>query len=253
MSLKLFAPAGFAGFLEGLGQSYTPAADGSITVQPADFTAALKGGFRNFTLQTGRISISSPLPADLVSVVNAATPVANKTALTIAAQPPQARKLQYNIHIGTTTTTAITAGNVLVVGFDQDGNALSENVSLIATTTTAIKSAFAWSSVTSLTPDGTYAAAGSGTGNTFGVGVTNDFGVPTAPGSIGVGLGGEDLVCVKATKISWGGSDATKVAADDVASTTTVDAVARTIAPTTAPASSGAVDFEFTYTWANAT
>jgi hypothetical protein len=88
-----------------------------------------------------------------------------------------------------------------------------------------------------------YTANGSGTGNTVGIGLSNDFGVPTGPGLTAVGL-----ACTKATKITkvLGTSN---VAADDVASTTTVDATARTIAPTTAPAASGLVDFEFSYSF----
>jgi hypothetical protein len=181
---------------------------------------------------------SSSLPADLTTIVNAVTPT--NVALTIAAQPPHARKLQINMHIGTTTTTAVTAGTCTLVGLDQDGNAITEVISLPCTSTTAFKSKWAYASLTSATV-AAYAANGSGTGNTIGIGPTNDFGVPT-------GSQVSSLSCVKATKITkvLGTSN---IAADDVASTTTVDAVARTIAPTTAPAASGLVDFEFSYAY----
>ncbi len=89
-----------------------------------------------------------------------------------------------------------------------------------------------------------YAASGSGTGNTLGIGLSNDFGVPTVPGTVS----GLNLVCFKATKNTkvFGAS---AVAADDVASTTTVDMTARTIAPTTAPGAAGTVDFDFSYSY----
>lgn len=185
----------------------------------------------------------APLPADLISIVAAATPA--NGALSIAAQPPHARKLQYRIVIGTTTTTAITAGTVTTVGTDQDGNAITEVISLITASSVTIKSAYAWGHITSSTL-AAYAASGSGTGNTFGVGLSNDFGIPG-----GVGL--TTLACVKATKntrnVVGSGTAVTtwtNTAADDVASTAVVDSVARTIAPTTAPAANGLIDFEFT-------
>jgi hypothetical protein len=183
--------------------------------------------------------ISSPLPADLVSIVAAVTPT--DVALTIAAQPPHARKLQIRIVIGTTTTTAITAGNLALVGVDQDGNAVSENISLIENASATVKSAHAYASLTSATVSA-YAANGSGTGNTVGIGVSNDFGVPTGPNAA-------NFAIIKATKITkvLGTSN---TAADDVASTTTIDTVARTIAPTTVPAANGLVDYEFTYSFA---
>jgi hypothetical protein len=190
-------------------------------------------------VQVRKASFNSPLPADLTTMVNAVTP--SNVALTIAAQPPHARKLQIRIVIGTTTTTAITAGNLALVGTDQDGNAVTENISLIANASVTRKSANAYATLTSATVSA-YAANGSGTGNTVGIGPSNDFGVPCGQGAV------TGLACTKATKITkvLGTSN---VAADDVASTTTVDSVARTIAPTTAPASGGLVDFEFTYSF----
>jgi hypothetical protein len=53
---------------------------------------------------------------------------------------------------------------------------------------------------------------------------------------------------VKATKITKVlGTSVT--AADDVASTATLDATARTVVPTTAPDGAGLIDYEFTYSW----
>lgn len=191
-----------------------------------------------------KIVILAPLPADLISIVAAVTP--SNVALTLAAQPPQARKLQVNIHIGTTTTTAITAGNLALVGVDQDGNAVSENISLIENATAAVNSANCYAAVTSATVSG-YVASGSGTGNTVGIGLSNAFGIPTGPNVSGFTL-------LKATKIITtfvGSSTAASIAwsravTDDVASTATVDAVARTVTPTTAPGTAGINDYEFT-------
>lgn len=234
----LIAPAGTVGLVQGRsGTNYTIGSDGTITgVVQGDVLSLLSAGWRVLLNSVRRLSISSPLPADLTTTVNAVTP--SNVALTIAAQPPQPRKLQVRVVIGTTTTTAITAGVLTLVGVDQDGNALNEVISLIANASVTLKTANAYAKLTSATVSG-YVASGSGTGNTIGLGPSNDFGVPTAPGAV-------DLAIIKATKITkvLGTSN---VAADDVAATATVDTVARTIAPTTAPAANGLVDYELTY------
>ena len=241
-NVLMVGPAGVNQFTGKTGAIYLADSNGVFSLSAYDAIEALRGGFTYLAVATRKVSISSALPADLVSIVAAVTPA--NGAQTLAAQPPHARKLQYRIVIGTTTTTAITAGTATVVGTDQDGNAITEVVSLIQNASATVKSAYAWSKITSITI-AAYAANGSGTGNTFGVGLSNDFGVPSIPGASTAGL---NLVCVKATKITkvLGTSN---VAADDVAATTTVDTVARTIAPTTAPAANGLVDYEFTYTF----
>lgn len=184
----------------------------------------------------------APLPADLISTVAAVTPT--NVALTIAAQPPQARKLQVRIVIGTSPTTAITAGTVTLVGTDQDGNAVSEVLSMVTTTSVTLKSANAYAHLASATVAG-YTASGSGTGNTIGIGPSNDFGVPTGVGEI------TNFAIVKATKVITtvvGGVTAwSRAVTDDTASSAVVDAMARTIAPTTNPGSAGINDYEFTY------
>jgi hypothetical protein len=241
INMQAIAGSGLGGTIVGAssGTTYAVSSTGLITgVQQADIKGFLNLGFVISQNLVNKISISSPLPADLISIVAAVTP--SNAALTLAAQPPQARKLQYRVVIGTTTTTAITAGTLTVVGFDQDNNAITEVVSLIENASATIKSAYAWGQITSATV-AAYAANGSGTGNTIGIGLSNDFGLHTGAGPIGVAM-------VKSSKITkvLGTSN---IAADDVASTGTLDAVARTFAPTTAPAANGLVDYEFTYSY----
>jgi hypothetical protein len=241
VTMQAIAGSGLGGTVVGTssGTTYAVSATGQITnVQQADIKGFLNLGFVVSQVQTGKISISSPLPADLISIVAAVTP--SNAALTLAAQPPQPRKLQIRIVIGTTTTTAITAGTLTLVGTDVDGNAITEVISLIENASATVKSANSYSSLTSATVAG-YVASGSGTGNTVGIGLSNDFGLPTGAGPIG-------LAMVKSTKITkvLGTSN---IAADDVASTGTLDTVARTFAPTTAPSANGLVDYEFSYTF----
>lgn len=237
--------SGLGGTITGMksGVIYQVNSLGQVSAQLQDVQGLTELGFSPVLTFVGRATFLAPLPADLVSIVNAVTPT--NVALTIAAQPPQARKLQVRVVIGTTTTTAITAGNLALVGVDQDGNAVSENISLIANASTTLKSANCYASLTSPTVSA-YAANGSGTGNTVGIGVSNDFGVQTGPGVA-------NLALIKSTKIittvtgsvtAWA-----RAVTDDVASTATIDTVARTVAPTTAPGSAGINDYEFTYSY----
>ena len=239
MSITMIAPAGMSGVVNGNAANYTIGSDGTITnVASGDVLALIRAGFRLFSTFVDRVFICSPLPADLISIVAAVTP--SDVALTIAAQPPHARKLQIRIVIGTTTTTAITAGTLTLVGVDQDNNAVTEVISLIENASATVKSAHAYAGLTSATV-ANYAANGSGTGNTVGIGLSNDFGVPTAPGVV-------DFTLLKASKTTKVLGTST-VTADDVASTATVDTVARTVASTTVPAANGLVDYDFTYSW----
>jgi hypothetical protein len=244
-TVSMFVPASATGIVNGQsGSIYTIGNDGIVPgVLSGDILPLLNAGFRFVSPGVKKLVILAPLPADLTTVVNAVTPT--NVALTIAAQPPQARKLQVRVVIGTTTTTAITAGTLTLVGVDQDGIAISEAISLIQNASATLKSTWAYAKLTSATVSN-YVASGSGTGNTIGLGPSNDFGVPSAPRSV-------DLALVKATKIITtvtGGVTAwARAVTDDVAASATVDTVARTVAPTTAPGVAGINDYEFSYTY----
>jgi hypothetical protein len=149
--------------------------------------------------------------------------------------------------IGTSTTTAITAGTCTLVYADQDGNPITDVLSLIMTATTVLKSSRACSKLTSATV-AAYAAAGSGTGNTIAIGQTNDFGIACGQGAVG------NFAMVKCGKITstWTGGGTTVTAIGVVPSDDgvagTIDTAARTYAPTTAPSetSTASIDYEFT-------
>lgn len=244
-TVSMFAPASATGIVDGMsGTVYTIGNDGIITaVAAGDVGPLLNAGFRFVSPSVRKFAVLAPLPADLTTVVNAVTPT--NVALTIAAQPPQARKLQVRVVIGTTTTTAITAGTLTLVGVDQDGIAISEAISLIQNASATLKSIYAYASLTSATVSN-YVASGSGTGNTIGLGPSNDFGIPSAPRAV-------DLLLLKASKIITtvvGGVTAwSRAITDDTAASATVDTVARTVAPTTAPGAAGINDYEFTYSF----
>ncbi len=240
MTVKLIAPAGQGGIIQGKsGTQYVIASDGSVSgVVAEDVLPLLSSGYSLFGTVTKKAFISSAVVADLVSIKAAAAPA--NGAIVIAAQPAHARKLQIRLVDG---GTHITAGTLTLVGTDQDGIAITEVISLINTVDTTLKSKWAYAKLTS----GTVAALAGGASSTLGIGVSNDFGVPTAASpSTPVGL-----VCTKATKITWVIATS-KTAADDVAATATVDSVARTIAPTTAPSGTGLIDYELTYAYSAA-
>ncbi len=82
---KFIAPAASWSMSTAGGVTYTADALGQITAVASDARDLLNSGARYAMQETRKISISSPLPADLVSIVNAVTP--SNVALTIAAQP----------------------------------------------------------------------------------------------------------------------------------------------------------------------
>lgn len=227
MAISLIAPAGTTGVVQGRsGTQYTIGADGTIAnVNSGDVLALISVGWRYFGGNSRCYRMSAPIAAELVSIKAAATPA--NGAVTIAAQPDFPRKLQVRIVIGTTTTTAITAGNLAIVGIDASGNAISENVSLIQNASATVKIANAYAHVTSATVSG-YAAAGSGTGNTLGIGVAADLGLPLPVGFV-------DLVVYKSNVGN----------ADEAVGT--VDATAGTISPTSAPNASRNYDFYYSF------
>ncbi len=246
MTATLIAPSGVTGTVQSGGASYDIGADGTIAVPNNLVGDLLNAGFRFYTLVQAMALFVAPFVADLVSIKAAATPA--NGAISIVKQPDYARKLQVRVVIGTTTTTAITAGSLTLVGKDVNGDALTEVVSLIMAASATLVTTNAFASITSGTV-ADYAASGSGTGNTLGIGVAADLAV--AMPSAGV-----NLAVNKATKIvhtyTGSGTAVTTVAviaADDVAATCTVDAAAGTIAPTTAAGATAttSTDFAFLY------
>ena len=171
---------------------------------------------------------TAPIASELVSVVNAVTP--SNVALTLAAQPDYPRKLNIRVVVGTTTTTAITAGSLVLVGINQLGQVVTETISLIANASKTVISTNCYAHVTSATVSA-YAASGSGTGNTVGVGVSTALGL-TLP------VGFNNLVVFKADVD----------AGDETVGT--VDTTAGTIIPNTAANATHSYDFWYSYNFA---
>lgn len=215
----------------------------SSTVSGAGMTAFVQSVVNAQVLSDEAVFLS-PLVGDLISIVAAVTP--SDVALTLAEQPPYPRKLNIRIVIGTTTTTAITAGTLTLVGVDQDSNAVTEVISLIENASATVISAHAYAQLTSATV-AAYVASGSGTGNTVGIGSSTEFGLPTGQGIV------SNLAVTKVTKRTWvftgngtAVSNITYAATDDVVSAN-LDTTARAYAPTTAP--TGLIDYVISYNY----
>jgi hypothetical protein len=137
----------------------TVAAPG-VTLTPQSTTTTVSA-----LVQSSKVEFpSTTKAADLVSVVNAVLP--SNVALTLALQPDVARKLQVNI------VTGSTAGSLVLVGVDQNGNAATQTFN-IATAGTVITDK-AYATVTSATISG-----GSGFAGTVGIGLGAALGIPT--------------------------------------------------------------------------
>lgn len=246
MTVTLIAPTGGSGTVQAGGASYDIGSDGTVAVPAAIVGDLLNAGFRFYTLVAAMALFVAPFVADLISIKAAATPA--NGVVTIVKQPDYARKLQIRVVIGTPTTTQITAGTLTLVGTDINGGAITEVISLVGASSFTTKSTYAYAKLTSGTV-AAYAADGSGTGNTLGIGVAVDMAVPMPDAGV-------NLAVTKATKIvhtyTDSGTTVTTVAviaADDVAATVTVDAVAGTVAPTTAAGATAttSTDFVFAY------
>jgi hypothetical protein len=164
---------------------------------------------------------TAPIAAELISIKAAATPA--NGAITIAAQPDYPRKLQVRVVLGTPGTTNITAGTLTLVGTNAAGQTVTEVVSLVTAVTVTLQSANAYAQLTSGTVAG-YVASGSGTGNTLGLGVSAQLGLPLPAGFSVLNVFKENV------------DNANEAVG-------TIDYVAGTVSPTTAPNASHNFDF----------
>lgn len=219
MNVILRAPAPYPSAVKGGGASYSVGADGSVSVDSSLVGALLNAGYRYYDLETETQSWLAPAAPDLVSIKAAALPA--NGAATIAAQPDYPRKLQVRqVDDG---THHITAGQLVLVGTDINGVAVTETISLITAVSVTHKTTYAYGHLTSATVSG---LAGNGGTNTLGIGVANDLQIQTPPGF-------QNLAVTK----EWANG------ADETVGT--VDAVVGSIALTTAP--DGTKNFEIWY------
>lgn len=167
----------------------------------------------------GHERISAPIAAELVTIV--ADVLMSNVALTIAAQPAYPRKLQVRI---TDANSSISAGIVTIVGKNAAGESVTETVALTGGTATK-NTVNAYATVTSATIS---ALAGNAAGDNIGIGVGPAFGmsVPAAATDFTV------------YKSNVDGANET---------VGTVDATAKSIAPTTAANASRNFDFWYSY------
>jgi hypothetical protein len=211
-NVTLFAPTG-ANQVSGPGGPYVVAADGTISVPTSLVGALLQAGCRFASNRADTAYFQCPAAADLVSIVAATIPVSG-TPYTIAAQPDLPRKLA----VRCVQSGAVASLVLNLVGTDGRGNAVTESVNVAGASSATFNTVNAYSHLTSATPVGTVTNV-----TTLGIGVAADLALPVSPAFV-------DLVVYKAS-VATAGTAA--VMADEAVGT--VDAVAGTIATTSAP------------------
>lgn len=218
-TLLMKAPPGITGSVyAGPSFQYQVAADGTISADQSVVPILMKAGFTFCFAEVGHLYVVAPIAAELVSVVAAATPVSG-TAMTLATQPAVPRKLQVRgVYSG-----AVAGLVVNIVGVNGQGVTVSETVNVAAASSTTFPTVNAYAKVTSVTPVGSVTNV-----TTIGVGVGAALALPLPPIFT-------DLVVFKEA--------ATQV--DETVGT--VDTVAGTVSPTTAPDATHNFDFWFAY------
>jgi hypothetical protein len=195
------------------GGPYIPATDGTIQVAPQNVPTLLAAGCQYVLQNCDLIYIQAPAAADLVSIVAAVLPVSG-TPFTIVTHPDVPRKLQVRgVYSGAVANLVVN-----IVGIDGRGNAVTESVNMAAAATTTFQTANAYAKVTSATPVGTVTNV-----TTIGIGVSAALALITSPTFLNA-----DLVVYKEA-VSTSGATFVDEAVG------TVDIVAGTIIPTTAP------------------
>jgi hypothetical protein len=163
--------------------------------------------------------LAAPIAAELVSVVNAVLP--SNVALTIAAQPDYARKLQVRV------VTGSTAGTLTLVGIGVDGEAVTQAIDISDSGgTRTVVTDKAYATLTSATVSG-----GSGFAGTVGIGVGAALALPSQQPGIVTAFAVHKAMVGNANEVVG-----------------TVDATARTIEPTSAANASR--NFSFYYNFA---
>lgn len=148
----------------------------------------------------------APIAAELVSIKAAA--IAAAGSITIAGQPDWPRKLQVRIVV----TTPITVGTLTLTGISNTGQTVTEVISLVQASTITLQTANAYAHLTS----GVVSTLTGGGDGTLGIGVSAQLGLVLPPGFTNLSVFKENV------------DNANEAVG-------TVDTVAGTVSPTTAP------------------
>jgi hypothetical protein len=220
----LIAPAGVSQ-VAGPGGPYLVAADGTVVVPNSLVNGLLGAGFQFIGQQVDTQYFLCPPTADLVSIVAAVLPVSG-TPFTIALQPAHACKLQVRgVYSG-----AVAGLVVNLVGTDGRGNAVTETVNVAAASSTTFLTVNAYAKLTSATPVGTVTNV-----TTIGIGQSSALALALPPAFV-------DLVVFKESMATAGTA---VVPADEAVGT--VDTVAGTLTPSSAP--NAAKCYHVSYAW----
>ena len=239
MAIKLIAPAGVGGVVQGRsGQNYAVAADGTISnVNFADAGPLIDSGFL-FAVTAHKTYNTPGAPVAASAAATVTSTALTNGSLTVAAQPDVGRQLAVVINSGSLT---LSAGALATLTYTaNDGTTQVDALApagLAATSTATLNTTKGVLHLSSAVVSGVPAAAASNAGIQVGTNAT--IAVPVSPGFV-------DFTVLKETKITpTTGSLGLTVPADETIGTVT--STGAMIAPTQAPDGTHAMSFEYTY------
>lgn len=180
----------------------------------------------SYAVNTPKAPDANAAGATIVTNVN----LSNNLTCTLAIQPDVPRKV--NVFI-TDANSSVTAGFVTIVGVDAAGTAVQEIISIGGGGTKTYKSTYAYATITSIKTSGCV-GIDAGT-DKIAVGADSALGLPVPAGAV-------LTVYKEAVAATSAGA-----AADEAVGT--VDQVARSVDPTTAPNGVKALYFWYVWTW----
>jgi hypothetical protein len=242
MAIKLIAPAGVGGVVQGRsGTTYTIASDGTISsVSPLDVDALINDGFLFAIPRHNTAVIPAPVAAS-AGVTVASVALANGT-LTVAAQPDVPRQLQIIVNPG---TTAISAGNLAMTYTANDGTAQVDNFSMVMAAGAAagtIVTTLSTSKGVEHLASAVVTAMSGGTSPAIQIGTNNYLALPVDPGFVDFAVTSEKKITPTA------GTLGLSVPADNTVSTVAISAGAL-YTPTTVPDGTHSLSIGYNYTY----
>lgn len=122
------------GVIQGNFGNYTPAADGTWTVDARDAPSLLAQGFNYVKITSRSVTLALAPAAAAIGAVVASGALSNGS-VSVTAQPDTARPVNFEVGTG---TTAITAGNAAITYVGNDGQTTTDNVSLVCALSSAV-------------------------------------------------------------------------------------------------------------------
>lgn len=240
MAVKLIAPAGVGGIVQGRsGTVYTIAADGTISnVQSGDVDALMNAGFIWAVPRRAQYTTPGAPVAQGTAVIGASVSLVTGNTVSLT-QPDMARQAVVVVNVGGGSTNTLTAGIVSLNYVANDSTTQIDNLNfgaLLSGGTLTLSSSKGVEHLNSVTVVGPVAG---GSAPVFVVGTNNMLAVPLEPGAV-------DFAVIKETKILFSvGTLGISVPSDETIGS--IQTSTGMITPTTVPNGSNWLSFGYTY------